>query len=498
MKTQDLGPSDSKVAVNTFYLSLDVMLTSSLGLAFWVAAARVVPVRELGEATIAITIAILFAATAGTKVAASKFIGENYNKDDSAIVKHVMTVGAIITLLVGVGATATVLVLSPWLSKSVYNSASLMSLITLAAVAIPIICIWDFLSGVFIGMQKAIYQLVVNTVYSSSRVALILIFATLGFQALSPVLAFLLGYLIAVIVGVTLALGKIASRTSNSDLTERRGLSNRIIKFSLINYGSNTLTKLKLNLPILILGLYGTVHVALYNIPFLVATAVTMFASTVGVALLPAVSRETTRSLNGASRLINLVFATFLLLVGPTFSALIVFPESLLSLLSKEYIPAAPALRILSIGALFVAVGLVIQSILNAVGRAKSVFQIITAYTLTEISLAPLLIFSFGMTGAAVGFAVAGALNSGIGIYLAKRIGLDLDLRRLFTPLLCIGGSVAVGLLLLSIGHTTYVASLGMAVAYIAIARILGGFGSVEFSIISKTIKSALGAKAIS
>lgn len=483
------------VAVNTVYLSVDVILTAALGMLFWIVAARFIPVQGLGEATIATTVATLFALTAGTRIAASKFIGEHRDKCDLGAIRRSVAICAKVTLFIGAASMSIVFFATPWLAKTVYNEPNLVTLLPIAALIIPLICIWDFLNGIFVGLHKAVYQLAVNTVVSISKIVLLVAFTYAGFKSESVVLAFLFGYLIAVVVAVLQAFVRIAPTSFPKQALASTALDERkIIGFSLANYGSNTIVKIKTTLPLLIIGLYSMSLVPLYNIAYLVTASTITLVSTVGLVFIPVVSREMKFSLEKASELVNPVFTTALMAAGPLFIALIVFPSDLLSLVSSEYVSAAPSMRILATGAIFVSFGAILQSLLNASGKAKLVFGATACYTAIEMVLAYTLIDSYGMLGAAFSFLVSGSINSLISVYLVKRTGLLLDFGRLFKPLFCIGSACALGLFLLNVmGQAAVIVALITGATYLGIARFSRAFGATEFSILWNAIKGSVG-----
>ncbi|MCL4437204.1 MAG: oligosaccharide flippase family protein [Thaumarchaeota archaeon] len=497
MRTNTQPEVIGAVAVNTVYLSIDVVLTAALGMLFWIVAARFVPVQDLGEATIATTVATLFALTAGTRIAASKFIGEYKDKHDFGAIRRGVVTCAKITLLIGVGSMSIVFFVTPWLAKTVYADPALVTLLPIAALLIPLICIWDFLNGIFVGLQKAVYQLAVNTVISLSKILLLIAFTYLGFKSESVVLAFLFSYLIAVVVAVLQAFVRIApisfpkqSSPTPSDTKDER----KIIGFSLANYGSNTIVKIKTTLPLLIIGLYSMSVVPLYNIAYLVTASTITLVSTVGIVFIPAVSKEMRSSLEKASELVNPVFATALMAAGPLFIALIVFPSNLLSLVSSEYVSAAPAMRILAMGAIFVSFGAILQSLLNASGKAKLVLGATAVYTAIEMISAYALINSYGMLGAAFSFLISGLINSSISMYFVSHTGLSIDFGRLLKPLFCIGFACALGLMLLNVmAQPVIPVALITGATYLGIARFSRAFGATEFNILWNAIKGSVG-----
>ena len=199
-------------------------------------------------------------------------------------------------------------------------------------------------------------------------------------------------------------------------------------------------------------------------------------------------------SLEKASELVNPVFTTALMAAGPLFIALIVFPSNLLSLVSSEYVSAAPSMSILATGAIFVSFAAILQSLLNASGKAKLVLGATAFYTVIELVLAYNLINSYGMLGAAFSFLVSGLINSVISVYLVKRTGLSLDFGRLFKPLFCIGSACALGLLLLNVmEQTAVIVALITGATYLGIARFSRAFGATEFSILWNAIKGSVG-----
>lgn len=147
----------------------------------------------------------------------------------------------------------------------------------------------------------------------------------------------------------------------------------------------------------------------------------TFFMDTVTRVTFPAFSRmqESKESLE-RSVTRSIFFICFL--VFPSLAAMVILAPSVISLIPKyaKWAPALTALAFVSINFAFAAATTQLTNLLNAVGKIKITFYLMIMWTALTWIFIPFLAKTYGVDGAAAGYAIVG-VSSIIAIIVAKR-----------------------------------------------------------------------------
>ena len=110
------------------------------------------------------------------------------------------------------------------------------------------------------------------------------------------------------------------------------------------------------------------------------------------------------------------------ILVLPSLAGLLVLAPILVQIIPRysKWSPALIPLMLIGVNTVFAAVTTQLTNLLNAIGKIKTTFKLMIMWTILTWLLVPLLAVKFGVTGAALGYALVGS-SSVIAIFIAKK-----------------------------------------------------------------------------
>src|SRR3989344_9229436 len=123
----------------------------------------------------------------------------------------------------------------------------------------------------------------------------------------------------------------------------------------------------------------------------------------------------------------------------PIFILIILFPGALINILfGKEYLVAAQALRILSVGALVSSIFIISQNIISMIGKSRLLLYNIIITTALNIMLNIMLVPRFGINGAALSASLSFIMLNAIMVFEAKHYMNIIPLRRKMLKILLV------------------------------------------------------------
>lgn len=170
-------------------------------------------------------------------------------------------------------------------------------------------------------------------------------------------------------------------------------------------------------------------------------------------------------------------------LVFPAIVGLVILAPILVRVIPKydKWTPALIPLTIVSVNVLFASFSTQITNLLNAIGKIKITFFLMIMWTGLTWALVPLLAAKFGVTGAAIGYAVVG-VSSGIGVYIAKKyVNFSVN-HSIVKPALGASAMAAVMLIVRAVLPATFYS--------VSILAVVGAsvYGVVMFGLIGATL----------
>lgn len=367
----------------SFFMAFSNIISAACGFLFWIIAARLYTVQEVGLATALISslaLVVLFA-TLGFDSSVIRFLPL---EDKGKVISTSLIVTAGASILVGGIYILLARVLTPamtlWQEPGYSLAFILIALLNSIAVMGGYVFVADRKADLFF-LQSLMQAIRIPVLFPLTLLGTLGIFAAIG-----------LGYLAAAI----LCLAKIHMAISPIRRQVDGEFIHRSFRFSSLNYLSSLLYAAPtLIMPILVLSLLDEAEAAKYYIAFALGTLVLIIPSSFGTSLFVEGShgsglRRSALRAGGASLMIML----------PAVLVLFFFGDFLLGLLKGEYIEAFGLLRIIALSSFPVACYSLFIPIQNVRMRVESILKLNAVRCFLLLGLSYALVSRFGILGA--------------------------------------------------------------------------------------------------
>lgn len=364
--------------------------------------ARLLGADQYGLYSVSLSIAAVAAALAvfGLDAAMIRYLAVFVSRGDGASLRGSIHVGAVIPAVLGLAASAALVLASDALATEVVGDGRLAPLLRITALIVPALVANSLLSAMLQGLRRFGASVGAEQILQPTlRGALIVAFAVAGMDVSLALVATLVS---TVAVGVLMAARLRASLPPAHDRPRRP--ARELIGFSLPVYFSNVVHTFGGNLQTLLLGSLASVASAgIFAVANQIQLIGSLFHASIVRASMPLFAELHDSGNRG--RLEHLYQTTskwtFSLNV-PFFLAALLYPEALLSIFGADFVEGATALVILAVGAIVNAGTGTSGAMLDMTGH--TVLKLLNSSVSVGLAIALnlLLIPLFGLVGAAV------------------------------------------------------------------------------------------------
>lgn len=326
---------------------------------------------------------------------------------------------------VGLGLGAAVLLAAlSWPLADVLGDARLQPLLMAAGLISAAYALYAPQVGVLNGLQRFLHQALLDMGFSTAKLVFILVPAALGLGALGSVLGFgTAAALMALVAGLTL-------RGAPAGAPSQRLTAGALMGFSGAVMGYQGLANLLMLLDLAVVkrgaaqgwvGVldpgYYTAAVNLAQVPYLGCTAIVFVVFPLLGAANNASAPQIGSTVTAALR--------YALLVGAPVSAAMAAaaPGVLTAVFPSAYVAAAPALRMLSLAYLCMALASVVCTMLNALGRPIRSAAVVLAGVAASAVVLWVAVPQWGMLGGAGAAVVGMGVSLTVGLVALRRTG---------------------------------------------------------------------------
>lgn len=203
-----------------------------------------------------------------------------------------------------------------------------------------------------------------------------------------------------------------------------------LFNFGIYVFGTNVSTMLYKNTDKMWLGAIpgvGTAAVALYEAAIKVTNLVEVPTYSMANILYPQSARRANEGMDGVRALYEKAVGAVLAFLVPIIIVIFLFPEPFVLIMAgRDYIEAAPILRVTILFGLFIPYAINFGTVLDSIGKPDVNFLFTVVYMLLNIGVNYLFIMNFGIIGAAWGTLTTFALTFvAMQTYLHKTIGVN-------------------------------------------------------------------------
>lgn len=381
-----VGLASDPLYRTSFFMAFSSIFNAGCGFFFWIIAARIYTVEQVGLATALISslgLVLLFSRL-GLDFSIIRFFPTG---DKNRIFSTSLIITTLASLLAGLAYIFLIDLLAPtlaFLREPCYLVAFLLIGAANSVAAIT--------GNAFVADRKAENYFLQN-IFMALRIPLLIPLAFLGTFGIfgSTGLAFIVASIFALIMLL---------RSLISIRPEIDGeFIKRSFKFSSWNYVSNILsTAPTLVLPIMVLNILGEAEAAKYYIAFTMGNLVLIIPSSLGTSLFVEGSHG-----EGLKKSVIRAGAASLALLVPAVLALFILGDGLLGMLKGEYIEASGLLKIIALSSFPVTVYSLFIPIQNVRMRVEGVVKLNALRCTLLLGLSYLMIQEYGIMG--VGYA---------------------------------------------------------------------------------------------
>lgn len=330
-------------------------------------------------------------------------------------------------------------VLSDWLAATYFENKQAQFLIVILSLYFPLNVLKSQFESLFNGFSKSFYLSLIQFLYNLS----IFIIVIVGFYFFSGISVPTVAYLGAFIIVVLVLLVPLF-KTFN------------MFKFTCSNFKESNKELLIFSFPLiftaigatllsyfdtLMLTYYDTlVEVGVYNIVYPTALLLVLIGSSIGVALLPVITRLFEE---GKKDIISHAFSKIYVYVGfviiPAIVILILLSEYIIEIFfGEEYLLGLIVFNVLAFGSLFKIFFAIHNKALIAIGRPVFIFWVYVFGAVSNVVLNLFLIPLYSLTGAGVATVLSFMLMFGVSfIMLRREVGLVFPISKFLMIVLC-------------------------------------------------------------
>ncbi len=359
---------------------------------------------------------LIMIAGAGLPPAIAKHVSEYYAKNDTEMVKAVISVSTKLMIALGLVFSIVIFFLAEPLALGVFHKPEAIIPFKLIALITPFSVIVGALRGTFQGF----YQMKNILITRAFELLFMIIFAVslvlAGLYVAGAVIGTAIGFMAALVVAVYLFQRDVRNKLyiprktlsrapKELKFAEQINIAKMLVIFSVPVVITGLAELLLYDMGTLVIGAYmASDFVGYYNAASPVARLPLIISMAVATSVLPATAEA--MSLNNIELLETYVLQSYRyvsLFVVPLSVGTIIFAKPIITLLfGAAYLPGSTALQILAAGMLFFTIYTVSSSIAQGLGQPRLPMYFLIIGTVIDLILSILLVPPFGIVGAAI------------------------------------------------------------------------------------------------
>jgi O-antigen/teichoic acid export membrane protein len=422
--------SVKKAARGVLYLYLSSVITMVFGYLYWAIVSKMVTPDAVGLASTTVSIATLVSILTifGVPVGVQRFLGKSFGNHDANAFRSYFMAGMTFLVLSG-GVTALILVsLSGFVSSFIGIP---LSFIVIAAIMVFTGGLATLFRVAYTASIRTDIPLYSSVIASAARLALGVVFISVGLEALGVAVGYLISGLVLLTFLAILGTKLLGLRVLRLTFFHTK----EIVQAGFVNWMPTVIATMGTQLSVIaVYGFHGSFEAGLYYISFAMASVISSVSASVMGLSFPILSGMTDGRKRACWRAIRMA----LVFTVPLAASLAAYPEVALGFFSSDYVVASNMLLVL----LFATVpqGLIdgVNFLAYAYGKYRLVLVMGLAISVPRTVMYMLLTPSMGGLGAAFALLSGTVIGLVTAFGVTNRIGLKFqwkDLIVAFIPL---------------------------------------------------------------
>jgi O-antigen/teichoic acid export membrane protein len=399
----------------TAYLTTQQFVTYTVYLIFYIALARILSQKEVGQISLLLAAQTAFAALTqlGLPSAATRFISGSIGKDDRRTGGSVARTVLRISVGVAGAGLAIAALISPLVGPAVLGSSDAGNLLILTFISGLLLDLILVYGAFFIGVGAYARSLYQNALYIPLSRGLGLLLAYVGYRVMGIVLGWVIGGLVTLLLSIYLWHGRLPSHSSYP-VEPLLAFSLPVFGSALIGFGQQYGDITILQAVLGQLSTTGAYYLIVSSVSFL-----SILWIPVTQALYPALSAShATGGTEAVSKRLAVAFRLTNLAVLPFGAALAAIAPTAIDLIyGPAYVSQAGIFAALALATIFTAQAVILTTSLQAMGRARQVLVVTLVSTAAGLLVVATTARLVGTLGGVLGRTVLGAST----VILARR-----------------------------------------------------------------------------
>ena len=397
-----------KVIKNTSIVLIGMFLSTIFGYLLRLILARGLSTSDFGlfYSIVALFSFLAFFQFLGLSKATVKYIAEYKAQNKPELIKSTILITLFLQLTISFLIGLFCIIFSDWIATNYFHDISISIFIKVYAITVILFPLEKIFKIVFNGFQQMTYFSLVELIKTIFLVIATFIFLASGLGVFSPIIAYILVYLIPpIFIYTPLFFKKVFPDFFKTETKISYALTKKLLSFGMYVLLTGIAGLIFFHIDTMIITYFRTLEeVGLYNVGYPTAKILWVLTSAVAPVILPIASelwqkKDIIKLREG----INQLYKFSLILIIPGIIVMFLFPDTIISLLFGEnYIEAATVLRITSVGALLFSIATINLNILTGIGLPKLVGKIMLTAAVFDAISTILVVPSFGINGAAV------------------------------------------------------------------------------------------------
>jgi O-antigen/teichoic acid export membrane protein len=398
------------IAKSSLIIFIGIFLSKIFTYAYRIIIARQLGPEAYGLFSLAIMLAGLFIAIAGIGLSEGilRFISIYRGKEQKEKISELTRLVLIVTTFTGIIGGILLFFSAEFISINIFNEPDLINFLKFFSIIIPLSVTFSIFMSILKSHEEiGWFSLIQNILLSFLHIILIIFFLYLGLKLNAIIFSYIFGLIISLFLAGIIINKKISYIFKKRKLGKKKKLKrfHNLFSYSIPLLFVASMWKIFHWTDSFIIGFfYETTMVGFYNAAIPIAFLLTIAPLLFMQLFFPLVSKEYSMGKTENVKQLSKQVGKWILIINlPLLSLLILFPGYFLELLfGEEFLIASEALRILSIGVIFLNFGEISIRLIEMKGKSRIIFYDLIIVSAINLILNIILVEKYGINGAAL------------------------------------------------------------------------------------------------
>lgn len=337
-----------------------------------------------------------------------RFVSFYRGKNEIEKIRYVFSWSKQIFLIFSISFAIILFFSSGFIAEHIMHNSELDPFLKIFSFLIPLAVFGNtFLSIIKAYEMIKLHTFILNILENSIKILFLIFFIFIGLKKEAVIFSYFLAIFTTFLASYYVCKTKIKGLFKKYNLTseQRDELRNKLINYSFPLLFSGVMYSLIYGADSFLIGYFKDIYqVGIYNSAVPIALIINIIPGLFITLFFPLINKEYAKNNIKLIENLSKQVGKWIFLMGvPIFILILLFPEFILNLLfGEEYIIAADALRILSVGALFSATFSIPNQLILMKGKSKTILFDLSASVILNLLLNLLLIPNYGIVGASI------------------------------------------------------------------------------------------------